>query len=82
MLVQQERSERGVTTIPLPEGFLSASQMQPGATVDLTLIDGKILVAPVHRSKYSLDELMADVTEENIHPEVDFGPPVGNEVSD
>lgn len=28
----------------------------------------------------SLDRLLAGVTEENRHDEVDFGPPVGNEV--
>lgn len=80
MLVQLEKSERGVTTIPLPKEFMSAPQMQPGETVDLTLIDDKILVAPVRRSKYTLDELLAGITEENIHPEVDFGPPVGKEL--
>jgi hypothetical protein len=30
--------------------------------------------------KYSLAQLLAGITPENIHPEVDFGPPVGREV--
>ena len=30
--------------------------------------------------KYSLAQLLAGVTPENIHAEVDFGPPVGKEV--
>lgn len=29
--------------------------------------------------KYDLDELLAGITEDNIHPEVDSGPPVGKE---
>ena len=29
--------------------------------------------------KYDLDELLAGITEDNIHPEVDYGPPVGKE---
>lgn len=80
MLVQLEKSEGGVTTILLPEGFMSAPQMQPGETVDLTLIDDKILATPVRWSKYTLDELLAGITEENIYPEVGFGPPAGKEV--
>lgn len=28
----------------------------------------------------SLEELLAGITEENLHPEIDFGPPVGKEV--
>ena len=30
--------------------------------------------------KYSLDQLLAGVTEENAHPETDWGEPVGEEV--
>jgi hypothetical protein len=29
--------------------------------------------------KYSLDELLASVTPENVHPETDWGGPVGRE---
>ena len=46
----------------------------------LSLIDDKILVAPVRKSKYNIDELLAGITDENIHPEVDFGPLVGKEM--
>ena len=35
--------------------------------------------APRRRRRYTFKELMAGVTPENVHPEVDMGPPVGNE---
>ena len=35
--------------------------------------------APKRQRRYTFDELMAGVTPENIHPEVEMGPPVGNE---
>ena len=35
---------------------------------------------PKRKRKYTLEELLAQVTPENIHPEIDFGPPVGKEV--
>jgi mRNA interferase MazF len=34
----------------------------------------------VRKRKYTLDQLLAGVTEENKHPAVDWGPPVGKEI--
>ena len=34
----------------------------------------------MRRSKYTIEELMAGVTDENIHPAVDWGPDVGKEI--
>lgn len=79
MQVQLEKSETGLT-LNIPEEVAQISQMLPGSLVDLTMIDGKILVSPVRRSKYTLEELMAGITDENIHEAVDFGPPVGREL--
>lgn len=79
MQVQLEKSESGLT-LNIPDEVTQGSQMLPGSLVDLTMIDGKILVSPVRRSKYTLEELMAGITDENIHEAVDFGPPVGREL--
>lgn len=79
MQVQLEKSETGLT-LHIPEEVAQISQMLPGSLVDLTMIDGKILVSPVRRSKYTLEGLMAGITDENIHEAVDFGPPVGREI--
>jgi antitoxin component of MazEF toxin-antitoxin module len=43
-------------------------------------MSSSILVDEEEPEPSKLDELLAKVTPENIHPEVDFGPPVGNEV--
>ena len=32
------------------------------------------------KRRYTLDELVAGITPENRHEEIDWGPPVGNEV--
>jgi antitoxin component of MazEF toxin-antitoxin module len=37
-------------------------------------------VAPVAKSNVTLKQLLAQVTEDNLHHEVDTGAPVGNEV--
>ena len=35
--------------------------------------------SPKRKRRYTFNELMAEVTPENIHAEVDIGPPVGDE---
>ena len=34
----------------------------------------------MRRSKYTIEELLAGITEENIHPAVDWGPDVGKKI--
>ena len=79
MLVQVEETEKGLT-LTIPKELVSGSYATDGATVDVTWIDDKVLLAPVRRSKYTTEELLAGVTDDNIHPETDWGPPVGKEV--
>jgi hypothetical protein len=39
----------------------------------------RLLRRPHEKPSYTLEELVARITPENIHPEFDFGPPVGRE---
>lgn len=39
----------------------------------------RVRKANAPKRRYTFAQLMAGVTPENIHPEVDMGPPVGNE---
>ena len=47
--------------------------------VELSLVEGKLIVSPLYQAEYSLEHLLAQVTEENVHSEVDVGPAVGGE---
>jgi antitoxin MazE len=40
---------------------------------------GRIVIVPVKDDEITLTKLLAGVTEQNIHGEVDFGPALGNE---
>ena len=67
----------------IPTGLMAELNWSENSTVDLRVEDGKLIVSPKQQRrkwKYSLDELLAGVTEENIHPETDWGTPVGDEV--
>jgi len=44
------------------------------------LVKGKIIITPVPAPSWTLDELLAGITKNNLHNEVDTGFAVGNEV--
>ena len=40
---------------------------------------GRIVIEPADKFEFSLDDLVAGITRDNIHDAVDFGAPVGKE---
>jgi antitoxin MazE len=65
--------------VRIPKSFAAQTGIDRGSVVDLSLVEGSIVIVPEAPS-YRLDELLAKVTKENIHEEVEFGPPMGKEV--
>lgn len=64
----------------IPKVFVSEAHLEQNALVEITLIDGKLVIAPVQEQHIQLESLLARITEHNLHREVDTGAPVGNEV--
>jgi antitoxin MazE len=65
--------------IRIPRGFAEQLMVQQGSEVDLSL-DGDRLVIKPKRRELSLSELLAQVTDENIHAEIATAEPTGREV--
>jgi antitoxin MazE len=63
----------------IPRSFANEAGLQKETTVELSLADGKLMVTPVTKPKPTLEELLAKITEENLHREVDTGSAMGNE---
>jgi antitoxin MazE len=63
----------------IPKSFANETDLSPGSDVDLSIEDGRLVITPLAKPRYSLDELLARVTPENRHDEVDTGPGVGVE---
>lgn len=63
----------------IPKSFAIKADLTEGELVDLTLVDGKIII---QRSStgYALGDILADITSDNVHTEIDFGDPLGNEI--
>ncbi len=63
----------------IPKAFAEELGLYAGACVQVELSDARLVLEPADKGAYSLDELLAQVTQENIHDEVDLGEPVGRE---
>ena len=64
----------------IPKALAEEAGIEADSAVDLTVRNGEIVVRPLRRRKFKLKDLLAKVTDENKHEEIDFGPPVGKEV--
>jgi len=63
----------------IPKIFATEAGLSNDGSVDISLSNGKLIVAPVEKPEASLKKLLAHVTPENLHHEVDSGPAVGKE---
>jgi antitoxin MazE len=64
----------------IPKSFATEVGLEHDSSVEVSLVDGKLIVVPVAKPKLTLKQLLAQVTEDNLHHEVDAGPAVGCEV--
>jgi antitoxin MazE len=64
----------------IPKAFAAETNLRQNSVVEISLVEGRIVVSPAVEPAYSLTDLLEGVTEENLHREVDFGPPVGKEI--
>jgi antitoxin MazE len=66
--------------VRIPQAIAEQVQIQAGSAISMEIVDGKIVLTPQKRKKYTLDELLEGMTSENLHPEVSTSAAVGNEV--
>lgn len=63
----------------IPKSFANEVGLLNESSVEVSLTNGKLVVVPIEKPNLSLKKLLAQITEENIHHEVDSGPAVGIE---
>jgi antitoxin MazE len=63
----------------IPRSFAAEAQVEEGATVDLSVENGKLLVRPLRVRKYRLNGLLRKVTRRNLPGEISTGRAVGRE---
>ena len=63
----------------IPKSFAVEIGLYRETAVDVSLVNGKLLITPVAEANLRLENLLSRVTEENIHREINTGPAAGNE---
>ena len=63
----------------IPKSFASEVGLKRDSPVDISTEDGKLVIAPVTKPQFTLEQLLTKVTAENIHHEIEVGPATGNE---
>ena len=66
--------------VRIPQNLAKEINLAEGVEIDLSVVDGSLVIKPRSRKRYSLDELIQGITPENLHSEIDSGIAVGNEV--
>jgi antitoxin MazE len=63
----------------IPAPLAAEVGLADNSPVELSLADGKLVVSLLVQAEYDLQHLLAQITEENLHGEVDTGPAAGLE---
>jgi antitoxin MazE len=83
-VIGQFRKWGNSLAVRIPKSVADAISASDGKRVELTVRNGALVLQPLAKPKrkprYSLDELLAGMTRDNVPREVAWGPPRGNEV--
>jgi antitoxin MazE len=63
----------------IPKAIAIEAGFYPDSAVDVRLDEGKVVIEAVTIPLFTLEEMLAGITDENIHAEIDTGPAMGNE---
>ncbi len=63
----------------IPRVFAESAKLKDNTVVEISLVGEKIVIVLARPPKPNLKTLLSKITPDNIHAEIDFGAPVGNE---
>ena len=78
MLVQKVSYWGNSLGVRLPQAVVQQVDWAEGTTVSITIEDNRLILSPV-KPKYSLEELLQNITPDMQHDEIDWGEPAGEE---
>jgi antitoxin MazE len=64
----------------IPKSFAQEAGLRAEAEVELSLVEGRLVVQPIAPQPLTLEELLQGITDENLPGEWETGPAVGKEV--
>lgn len=78
MITQKVKMWGNSLGIRLPQAIIQQVDLYEGASVNISIQDNKIILAPA-RQTYNLEKLLKDITPEMQHDELDWGEAEGEE---
>ena len=66
--------------VRIPASVLEATHLHLDEVVEVREEKGRIVIEPVRKKTYKLEDLLKGINSKNLHEIIDFGPPVGKEV--
>ncbi len=63
----------------IPKSFAAEAGLTENLPVELSILEGRLIVQPRTEEPLSLESLLAEITKENLHGEWDTGSAVGKE---
>ena len=67
------------SAVRIPAHVLAAARLSVDDAVSVREEEGRIVIEPTLKTRFTLDELLQGVTPEMLHAETDWGPIVGKE---
>lgn len=67
-------------SVRIPASVMAAAALRLDQVVEIREEDGRVIIEPIRAPAYDLNELLAAMKPNTFHDDVDFGPPVGEEV--
>jgi antitoxin MazE len=63
----------------IPKSYALEAKLEKDSDVDISLIEGRLVIFPMVNIKQDLVHLLSGITEDNLHDACDTGEAVGNE---
>jgi antitoxin MazE len=63
----------------IPKSYALEAKLEKDSDVDISLVEGQLVIRPMVAFKPDLAHLLSGITEENLHEACDTGEAVGNE---
>lgn len=65
--------------VRIPHAYASETGLGVDTPIEVEVINGQLVITPLTTPSYNLDDLLAQITDENRHDEISTGASVGNE---
>jgi antitoxin MazE len=66
--------------VRIPKAFAEDLGLEEDASVEIGVVEGQLVLSPPPARAFTLAKLLAQITEDNLHREVETGPAIGREV--